>query len=78
MVFTGKKALPDKENMKNEISSIRERRKADLKFQYPYAHNQLMDMLAAELGVLPNFEEIKEKDPKLYDMIWNKYMSFFL
>ncbi len=58
--------------MKSEISLARERRKAELKLQYPYAHNQLMDMLAAELGVLPNFEEIKKNDPVLYDMVWNK------
>jgi len=62
--------------MKSEINLARERRKADLKMQYPYAHNQLMDMLATELGVIPNFEEIKNSDPELYDMIWNKY--FFL
>ena len=31
-----------------------------------------MDMLASELGILPDFDAIKEKDPELYDMIWNK------
>jgi len=71
-VFSGKMKLPSKEKMELEINKARERRKEDLKLQYPYAHNSLMDMLASELGILPDFNDIKEKDPELYDMIWNK------
>lgn len=58
--------------MEAEISEARARRTQDLKLQYPYAHNQLMDMLAKELGILPDYNELKQTNPELYDMVWNK------
>jgi dimethylaniline monooxygenase (N-oxide forming) len=71
-VFSGKMKLPSKEEMELEINKAREKRKLNLKLQFPYDHDALMDMLASELGILPDFNDIKEKDPELYDMIWNK------
>lgn len=71
-VFSGKMKLPSKEEMEFEINKAREKRKLNLKLQFPYDHDALMDMLASELGILPDFDDIKEKDPELYDMIWNK------
>ena len=71
-MFSGKQSLPSKEVMEAEISEARARRTQDLKLQYPYAHNQLMDMLAKELGILPDYNELKQTNPELYDMVWNK------
>ena len=72
LVFSGKKELASKEIMHREISEARDLRKLNLKRQFPYGHNIVMDMLAKEANVLPDFDELKAKDPELYDMAWNK------
>ncbi|KAK5579449.1 hypothetical protein RB653_009132 [Dictyostelium firmibasis] len=35
----------------------------------------LCDQIAKEIGVLPDFEKLKQTDPKLYELLWNGYFT---
>lgn len=71
LVFSGKIDLPPREVMLKEISMLREKRKQQLGLQYPYGeHIEIIDAMAKEIGVLPDFDKIKETEPKLYKQLW--------
>ena len=72
MVFSGKKTLPNKETMLNDINVMRGKRKLNSEQAQRLDRVCVMDSIATELDLLPDFNKIKENEPKLYDMIWNK------
>ena len=72
MIFSGKKSLPSRDFMLNEINSVKSKRKFNSEHAIHLDRVIVMDQIATELGVLPDFDQIKQNDPKLYDMIWNK------
>ena len=54
-VFSGKKLLPTYEEMKKHIENIKEKRKQGFK---DISYNELMKLLAKEIGCEPAFETI--------------------
>ena len=71
-VFTGKIRLPDKKIMRSFIEKEKRKRDACKRSQYPYgSYVNLIDSLASEINALPDLNEFKSKDPKLYDMFYN-------
>jgi dimethylaniline monooxygenase (N-oxide forming) len=71
LVFSGKLGLPDLAKMKRYLEKTRSIRFMKCK---PQALNQnftlYSDDMAREIGLLPNFEKIKDEDPELYKMLW--------
>jgi len=71
-VFSGKMSIPSKEEMLREVSAIREKRDSKTYVQYAFGeHTEIVDILAEQLNVLPDFEKIKKSDPELYHKLWN-------
>lgn len=70
LVFSGKKQLPSRDNMVEHISKWRRKRQLDLKLQYPQEFVEALDMLAEEIGILPNFQKLKVENPELYRKLW--------
>ncbi|RMZ95236.1 flavin-containing monooxygenase [Brachionus plicatilis] len=81
-VFNGKISLPSRDVMLNEIQKEEQKRNKNRRSQYPYGNYTVMvDKLAKECGLLPNFEAIKKQDEHLYELLWNSGVnsnSFFL
>ncbi|CAF0858155.1 unnamed protein product [Brachionus calyciflorus] len=72
MVFSGKRKLPKKELMLEEIDKETKRREKNRRSQYPYGNYvSVCDKLAKENAQLPNFGEIKQKNEHLYELLWN-------
>ncbi|EGC36796.1 hypothetical protein DICPUDRAFT_46933 [Dictyostelium purpureum] len=73
-VFSGLIKEPTKEIIENGIKdqiNIRNAN-AEIKYQFPYNDTVIhCDDLAKEIGVLPDFEEIKKNDQDLYNSLWN-------
>ena len=63
--------------MLSEINSVKSKRKFNSEHAIHLDRVSVMDQIATELGVLPDFDQIKQNDPKLYDMIWNKWVYSF-
>ena len=72
MVFSGKKTLPNKNTMLNDINEIERQSQPNTDQTQRIDRVCVMDSIATELEVIPDFYEIKQHDHKLYDMIWNK------
>lgn len=71
LLFTGKINQAPRDTMLKEIDELRKKRNLKLRLQYPYGeHIEIIDTMAKEMGVLPDFEKIKESDPKLYNQLW--------
>ena len=74
-VFSGKIELPTKEQMNQFIDKEIKKRNQNRQSQYPCGpHVLLSDNIANEMNLLPNFDEMRLENPKLFDMFWNKSM----
>lgn len=74
MVFTGKINLPSEDEMEKEVALVDQVRNLNLKqrAQYPYGnHYEILDNLGMFMGLLPNLEDMKEKNPCLYEKFWS-------
>ena len=69
-VFTGQLSLPPRETMMESIGVELERRRLNPDMQYPFPFNYLCDMVAREVGAMPDLDKIKEEDPELFEMLW--------
>lgn len=70
-VFTGAWKLPDEATMNSYLKDLEAKRLADRHSNFPYGLPvQLVDELAKELKVYPDFERLKKEDPHLYRMLW--------
>jgi dimethylaniline monooxygenase (N-oxide forming) len=72
MVFSGKikyeknHTLNEFEKQKSKIKSNKRRA------QFPYGtYVEICDTLANEMNLVPDFDEMKTKNPQLYDLFWN-------
>lgn len=76
MVFSDKIKLPSRIDMIKYINKAEEETNPlHLTLFYPNGgHLSLCDSIAAEMDLLPNFEELKKKDSESYDMLWNYAM----
>lgn len=72
LVFTGKRALPERDVMLKEIEKLSKRRQlSSTRLQYPYGSQvDLVDEIARQIGILPDFEQMKNEDPELYRKLW--------
>ena len=74
-VFSGKTKLPDKALMHQYIRKQVRKREEERRSQYPYGSQvSLCDSLAAEMDLLPDFDELQRTNSKLYKMFWNDSM----
>jgi hypothetical protein len=61
--------------MRKEVNEIRERIKLNRKEQFPYGQFvEICDRLAKTMDLLPDFGELKQKDPKLYKLFWDNLL----
>jgi len=76
MVFSGKIMLPSRLEMIKYINKVEEETNPlHLTLFYPNGgHLELCDSIAAEMDLLPNFDELKISDPHSYDLLWNYAM----
>jgi dimethylaniline monooxygenase (N-oxide forming) len=71
LVFSKKLELPDQDTMDKYLNDTRRIRFMKLKPQALDENFTLYsDEMAKEIGVFPNFEEIKQEDPEFFKMIW--------
>lgn len=71
-MFSGKISLPNRTIMDEYARKLEVKREKDKGAQFPYGpFVMLLDDLARELGILPDFEAIKVSDPELYNYLWN-------
>ena len=81
-VFSHKMCLPERDVMMREIEKEGKKRNKNRKSQYPHGSFTVMvDKLAHECGLLPNFEAIKKQNENLYELLWNSSVNgnhFFL
>ena len=74
-VFSGKINLPSIEQMNLFIDKEIKKRNQNRQSQYPCGpHVLLSDNIANEMNLLPNFDEMRLENPKIFDMFWNKSM----
>jgi len=74
-VFSGKLNLPSREKMSQFIDKEIQKRNKKRRSQYPYgSHVSLSDSIANEMDLLPDFDDMRIKNPKHFDMLWNKAM----
>ncbi len=72
LVFSGKKCLPDQSVITKHLDETRKIKQMKTKPQALDANYTLYsDELAKEIGLLPDFERIKDEDPELYKMMWD-------
>jgi dimethylaniline monooxygenase (N-oxide forming) len=72
MVFSGEIKQLDRVEMLKNLVKDREIRKLNPRPQFPHLnHVEIYDSLAERIGVLPNLEEIKITDNKLYYYLYN-------
>jgi len=70
-VMSGLVALPELAEMEQGIKKELALRALDPKPQFAHANYiRILDTIAKHLGVLPDFETIKEADPNLYKTLW--------
>ena len=70
-LFKGKKKLPPRSVIDREMAKDELRREGASENQYPHGvYNRLIDELATECDLLPNFEKIKKENLDLYRMLW--------
>jgi dimethylaniline monooxygenase (N-oxide forming) len=71
-VFSDKISLPDRSVMMDFIQKECNKRDSGRRVQYPYGvHVSICDGIASEIGLLPDLNEIKEKEPDLFEMFSN-------
>ena len=71
-VFSGKLKLPDKNVMSDLIEKEKRKRNGGKRAQYPYGpYVGILDGLASEMDALPDLNQLKTEDSKLYDMFSN-------
>lgn len=72
LVFSGKVQLPLKEEMFKFINGLEKKRQLKLKQQYPYGSQvDVIDILANELNISHDFEDLKVSNSELYNQLWN-------
>lgn len=72
MTISGKIPLPTEEEMREGLAQELAIREKSPRPQFPHSdYVAFSDRLAKRIGALPNFEEMKEKDPHLHDKLWN-------
>jgi dimethylaniline monooxygenase (N-oxide forming) len=70
-LFKGENKLPSRSEIMKEMREDELKRESMSNNQYPHGiYNEIIDKLAAEVDALPNFEQIKRMNPKLYEMFW--------
>ena len=75
-VFSGKQSHPNPQDtaVQEYLGNLRKWRSIPTK-NLPFLNHLdfmgFVDGLASEIGALPDFQAIKEKDPELYEMIWS-------
>jgi len=70
-LFKGEKSLPPRHIIDYDMHTDELLREKAQNNQYPHGiYNELIDKLAVEADVLPDFEEIAKKSPKVYEMLW--------
>lgn len=71
-VFTGKLKLPERSIMDEFVRELDEKRERDKGAQFPYGtYFKLVDDMARELGILPDLEAVREKNPEVFEYLWN-------
>jgi dimethylaniline monooxygenase (N-oxide forming) len=71
MVFSGKLSPPEKTKMREFIQAELNKRSTGRRMQLPYGNVvTLGDSIAGEMDLLPDFDELKEKEPRLYEMFY--------
>ncbi|KAN0024017.1 hypothetical protein ACTFIV_008410 [Dictyostelium citrinum] len=76
MIFSGKIPYPTEQEIKNGfINRENNKNKNDPPYFLVAGSTVLCDQIAKEIGVLPDFEQLKQTDPKLYDQLWNGYFT---
>ncbi len=71
-VFSVQQNLPNEEKMRAGIQKEIEIRNQNPRLQFPHSdYIGMIDDLAAYLGVLPNYERIKQKNVTLYQQLWS-------
>ncbi|KAN0039901.1 hypothetical protein ACTA71_007138 [Dictyostelium dimigraforme] len=74
-VFANIVRLPPKEIMLKGVEEAKEIRNSQYKHFVPFKNLAVFyDSLAREMGCLPNFEEIKENNPQLYEIFWKCFI----
>ncbi len=62
----------DKDELLKEVHEIRERINLNRKEQFPYGlFIEICDRLANKMNLLPDFEELRQKDPQIYKLFWS-------
>jgi dimethylaniline monooxygenase (N-oxide forming) len=70
LVFSNKIQPPSRDQMIQGVLAERVIKKTR-KFQFPYFDSwDFSELIAEEIGALPNLEEIKNRDPELFEAIW--------
>lgn len=76
LVFTGNHPYPNYYQYKNGIKDRNFKINLDNAPQYLIAGSTThCDLVALEIGVLPDFDKLKITDPILYDLIWNGHFT---
>ncbi|KAN0019369.1 hypothetical protein ACTFIU_002577 [Dictyostelium citrinum] len=76
LVFTGKHPYPNYYQFKNGIKDRNFKINFDNVPQFLIAGSTThCDLVALEIGVLPDFDKLKKTDPKLYDLLWNGHFT---
>ena len=78
LVFSGKLSLPAEETMQNFLKIEKESRKIFCFEKYVSRYEDFIkftDEIGAEINVVPDFEEIKQKNPRLFRILWEGPIS---
>jgi dimethylaniline monooxygenase (N-oxide forming) len=72
MTFSGKIPFPTQEMIQEGLLAEKQIREAVPRPQFPHGdYVRFCDDLANHIGVLPNFEQMKQESPDLFDRLWN-------
>jgi dimethylaniline monooxygenase (N-oxide forming) len=72
MTFSGKIPFPTQEMIQEGLLEEKRIREAVPRPQFPHGdYVRFCDDLAKHIGVLPDFEQMKQESPDLFDQLWN-------
>lgn len=71
LVFSGRVNLPNRDRFEQDLNEQRGYRNDPFRPQYPHFNlAEYADSIASEMGVLPNFDLIKNKNPYLWSLMY--------
>jgi dimethylaniline monooxygenase (N-oxide forming) len=70
MVFSRVVQPPTKEAMERGLCETKELRSLEMQPQFDYSYFQIGDELARQIGVIPDFDRLKQEDLKLWEKVW--------